>query len=157
MKDNIKDFIEANYNSNRDFLMMCCRAMTLVPLDAFGQLKYTYGHLALGRQKYLVEGEKEDLVGLGFLWDVSKMLSSFSLLEIDRTDAFAELQEIFKLQKATQADLTPILSFDSTAPKYSDTALECMRSATEHMGFYRLDFVGICNIVERYLPNEYEC
>ena len=146
----VREFIES-HGSRQEFILIMCKALASIPVDVFGTLKYTNAHVTLARIQYLEDREKESLVSLGILWDISKLFSNYSLIKTSREDAFNELIDAFNLTKPTQADLTPILSFDSTYPDYSETALQYMKNTVEYMGFYNLTFTSLYNILRGYL------
>lgn len=131
--------------------MVCCKAMVSVSIDAFGLVKYNLAHVAIGRASYLADKKKDDLIKYGILWDIAKLFSNNSLIKITRDNAFKELLEIYNLEELVGADMTPILSFDASAPDYSESTFNYMQRAVEMMGYYNTTFSLVYDTLIGYL------
>jgi len=146
----VKDFVENKFETPYEFLLMSCKALASVPIDAYGFFKYTQAHITLARISYLEDRKKSDLIQLGILWDLAKLFSSYSLLKVTRESAFNELISIFKLEQPNQADMTPILAFDANSPDFSDSTLEYLKKVVEYMGLYNLTFSSMYSKIKWY-------
>lgn len=145
----VTDFVLA-FNKS-EFLMSIAKAMSNTAIDSFDYLKYTYAHLALGRVQYLSDRNKNKLVPYGLLWDIAKIFSNFSCIKTTRESAFEELLKLFNLSELTQAEFTPILSYDGDSPNYNDFTLEYMRNTVEQSGFHHVKFIPLYDTLKGYL------
>lgn len=106
------DFVQTNFESKEDFLLVCSKALISIPLDVFSNINYSLGHLLIARTKYLQDKDEHSLISLGILWDVSKLFSNFSSVQADQKSAFKDLTKIFNMQYPSQSELTQIFAFD---------------------------------------------
>jgi hypothetical protein len=144
----VTEFVES-FETNQEFLLAAAKAMSIIPVDCFQYIKYMYSHVALGRIRFLQAKKKENLIPYSILWDIAKIFSDFSLIEVTRQEAYEELLKLFELKELTQAEFTPILTFDSGG--YGVTAIDFMKSSTEEFGFYQVKFLLVYRIFKEYL------
>jgi len=147
----LTNFVDTNYDSPEEFILMACKALLSVPIDCFSVLTYTYAHLMYGRIKSLEAKEKEELIAAGILWDIAKLISNQSLLKINKEDAFEELLAIYEVAKPSQAEMTSILVYDAAAPDYSDSTLEYMKQSVVRLGYYSTSFTSVFKAIRGYL------
>jgi hypothetical protein len=148
---NLTSFVDTNYVSLEEFVLMSCKSFIGIPIDCFGIVTYNHSHLMYGRVRFLEDKGKHDLVKFGLLWDIAKLFSSYSLIKVKQEEAFEELVELFELTAPTQAEMTSILAYDATAPDYSETCFEYMKNAVAKLGYYSVSFTGVYNLIKGYL------
>lgn len=145
----MKNFLKINYSPN--LLVKFAKALALIPLDAFQEIKYNHAHLAIARASYLRDKQFTSLIKYGLLWDIAHLFAIKSMFKVTQEEAFDLLLEHFELPKISQSQKTCFLLLDSSFPEYSEECYKYLQQSVESCGYYNTKYTVILNVLQEYI------